>query len=166
MEPRCIFLTVFKSCAASSEVAVSSESLDGVGVLLEWLIDIVRVGHVSGSLLLFTAEISLSKDLLSCNDVLLEHLGEEDVVDLNVMCRNSIVQEVWWEHHVVSIEPELDTVLGVESDIVSSVLESASGEDHSGGPEVAEKTWVVQRSISSAEESGSDWSHVSVDTED
>ena len=98
-------------------------------------------------MLFLTASISFVQDFLSGNDILFKHLGEKDVVDFNVMCRNSIVEETWWEHHLISVIPELNTILRVEVHLISSVDESASSENTEGGPEVAEKSWVVQWTV-------------------
>ena len=87
--------------------------------------------------------VSLGKDILSGLDVLLDHLTEENVVDFNVMRRESVVQETRREHHVVSVEPELSSVLLVELVLFTGVGELAPSEDHSCGPEVAEESGVV-----------------------
>ena len=150
----------------TSEQTLRSESLDRVRVLLERLVDIVRIGGISSSLLLGRALVSLVKNLLSRNDVLLHHLACENVIDFDEMCRESIVEEVRWEHHVVSVEPELSTVLGVEHVLVPSLLESAPGQHHGSGPEEDVQASVVQWAIASADESGSDWSHDTIDSED
>ena len=69
-----------------SEVSISSQSKDCDGVLLQWLVDVVWVHGILGSLFFLRAEISLGKELLSGNDILLEHLAEVDIVDLDEMC--------------------------------------------------------------------------------
>ena len=76
------------------------------------------------------------------------------------------MQETWWEHHVVSFEPELDTILGVDRHLLSSFLESKSTKDHSCGKDVTEEAGVVQRSVSLTDESGTNWSHHAVYSED
>ena len=76
------------------------------------------------------------------------------------------MEETWREHHVVSIEPELGSILSVEHVLVSRLAESASSHDHARGPDVYVKSRVVKRTISSSEEPRSNWSHDSVDSED
>ena len=102
-----------------SELSGDSESLDDIGVFFEALIYIVGVSDVFGGLLLFAAEISFGKDIFSSVDILLKHFGEENVVDFDIMCRESVMQETWWEHHVVSVEPEFGAILSVEHVLVS-----------------------------------------------
>ena len=69
------------------------------------------------------------------------------------------------EHHIVPVEPEFSTVLGVEHILVSRLLEPASTEDHHGGEEVAIEASIVERSVSGSDESGPDGSHGSVHME-
>ena len=115
-----------------------SESSDSGGVVSESFINVSWVSDIFGSLLLGGELISLKKNFFSSGDVFLEHFTEENVVDLNIMCRESVVEEVGWEHHVVSVEPEVSAILIVESILISLVLESASSDNHCGAPEVAE----------------------------
>ena len=151
----------------TSEHVSGLDSLDSIGITRHWFVDVVSVWSVSCSLLFLCAWISLGQDISSSSDVFLHHLSEEDVVNFDIMCRKSVVQETWWEHHVVSLEPELGTILWVEGLHVSSSTESASGEDHSGTPEVAEQSTIVQWSVSKrSEEPWTDWSHQTIDLED
>ena len=76
------------------------------------------------------------------------------------------MQERGWEHHVVSVEPELSSILSIEHILVSSFAESASGEDKHGRGEVVKEARVVKSAIHVSEESGPNWTHGSVDTED
>ena len=46
------------------------------------------------------------------------------MVNFDIMSRDSVVEEVGWEHHVVSGVPELRVVLGVEIHGISSSDES------------------------------------------
>ena len=111
------------------------------------------------------ALVSFSEDLLSGNDVLPQHFVEKDVVDFDVMCRESVVQERWREHHVIPVEPELNTVLGVELVLISRFGESKSSENHKSSEEVDEHTSVIEGSVSCSEESGANRSHATVDLE-
>jgi hypothetical protein len=45
------------------------------------------------------------------------------------MSRESVVQEAWWEHHIVSSIPKLWVVLGIEGQSVLDSNESESGKD-------------------------------------
>ena len=78
------------------------------------LVDIIRVGNILGSLDLVAVGVTLSENALPGHLVLLHHLNAEDVVDFNVMGTESVMQEVWWEHHVVTLEPEFWVVLRIE----------------------------------------------------
>ena len=90
------------------------------------------------------SKISFGKELLSNGDISLEHLGEEDVIDFNIMCRESVMEERWWEHHVVSVIPELDAILGIEAILLTRFGESASSENEDGSETIGEKTGVVE----------------------
>ena len=151
---------------ACSEGTILSKSLNSASVVLEWLEDVVGVSNILGSVFLNGAEISLGKELFSSNDVFFHHFAEENVVDLNVMCRNPVMEETWWEHHVVSIEPELSTILSVEHVLISRLVESASSENHASSPDIDVKARVVQRTVSSSEESRSNRTHDTIDSED
>ena len=112
-------------------------------------------------------KISFIKEFLSSYDVFLHHFTEENIVDFNIMCRQSVVQETWWEHQIVSLKPEQGTILTVEHSLISSMSESASGEDHSCAPKVAVECWVVQWAVAKVgKESRSNWSHDSIHMED
>ena len=64
--------------------------------------------------------ISFSNDFSSDSLVPLHHFNSKDVIDFNVMGRKSVVEEVGWEHHVVSAIPELWVILLIEEHIVTS----------------------------------------------
>ena len=81
-------------------------------------------------------KISFSENFLSGDDIFLNLLHKEYIIDFNKVSRHSIVQKAWWEHHVVSFEPELDSILRVELRDLSCLLESASSKDKHGRPEV------------------------------
>ena len=119
-----------------------------------------------GPSLLSRALVSFSQDFLAGNQVSPEHFGEENVVNLDVVSRDAVVQERRWEHHVVPVEPELNSILGVESVLVSGSGEAAPREDHESREEVDEKAGVIEGSVASkAEETRSNTSHASVDLE-
>ena len=88
-----------------SESTVLLHSCDGRGVVLKWLVDVVRVGDVLCSSFLLAAGFSLSKDFLSGNYVLFSHFIEVDVVNFDKVCRETVVKQIGWEDHVVSKEP-------------------------------------------------------------
>ena len=102
-----------------SEETLALETNHGVVVGTKWLIHIVRVAAVSGESLLWSGGFSLGEDLSAGGLVPLEHLDGIDMVDLNVMGGETVVEEVGWEHHVVSSIPELWLVLQVESEHIS-----------------------------------------------
>ena len=113
-------------------------------VLLEGFVDIGRVGGVFRSLFLGGAEVSLGQELSSGADVLSHHLAEEDVVDFDIMRRQSVVEEGWWEHHSVLLEPELSSILHIEGILLSCIVKSASSEHHHCTPAVTEQGRVVK----------------------
>ena len=91
--------------------------------------------------------------------VLLDHLVEENVINLDVVSRYSVVQEVRGEHHSVSLEPELGAILVVEFVNDSVLLEGGRRQKGQGGEDVHEQSSVIKRSIALAEEPRSDGSH-------
>lgn len=123
-------------------------------VWAEWLVDVVRVAGVAGESVLWRGGLSLGQDLLASSVVPLEHLNGEDVVDLNEMGTEAVVQEVWWEHHVVSGEPKLWLILVVELEHVAGANETEPVEDVHGGEAVYEESGVVKGTSGDAEHSG------------
>ena len=119
-----------------SEFSIKSKSENGISILLKWFINIIGIGNIFSSLDLLTMEISLSENFLSGNDIFLNLFDKEYIIDLDKVSRHSVVQKAWWEHHVISFEPELDSILRVKLRDLSSLLKSASGEDEHGRPEV------------------------------
>ena len=85
------------------------------------LIDVVLVGYVFGSLNFLRSFITLGQNFFPCCDILSQHFTEENVVYLKEMCRGSTMQETWWEHHIVSLEPEFSSILCVEGILFSSL---------------------------------------------
>ena len=81
------------------------------------------------------------------------------------MCRESVVQEWWGEHHVVPVEPELNTILGVEFILVSWFGESKSCEDHNSCEAVDKKSRVIKWSVWSTQKSSTNRSHATIDLE-
>ena len=126
--------------SACSEEAVVLESLDLVVVSAERLIHVVGVGDILSVLNLIGLSVALSEDLLAGNLIALHHLNGENVVDLDVVRRDAVVQEVRGEHHVVSLVPELRVVLVVELEDVSRSDESEARDDQEGEPEPHEKS--------------------------
>ena len=92
-----------------------------------------------------------------------QHLCEENGIDFDIMCREPVMKETWWEHHVVSVEPELSSILGIELILISSVVKSAPGKDASRGEDIDKKTGVVKGSICVSRESGTNGSHSTKD---
>ena len=123
----------------TSELSFSLELSNAWGVVSEWLVDVVGVESILGSLLLIGVAISLLNDFLLGDHVSLQHFGEENGVNFDIMCRQSVVEVVLWEQLVVPLLPELDSILAVEGGLVSDVVEDASGQDHASAPEVAEQ---------------------------
>ena len=109
--------------------------------------NIVGVGDVQSSLLEIRVLFSLIENFLSGGLILLEHLNGEDVVDLDIMSRDSVVQETGWEHHVVSGVPELWVVLVVEGHVVSDATETESGDDGRSQETPHVEAGVVQGTI-------------------
>ena len=75
------------------------------------------------------------------------------------------MQEAGWEHHVVAVEPELNSVLRVERVLLSSPRESASRENHGSAPAVDPEAAVVDWTIAEGEETGANRSHHTVRSE-
>lgn len=101
----------FCSC---SEQSVVLKSLELIVILTDSLIHVVRVCDILSVLDLVGLSVALAKDFLAGDLIALHHFDGEDVVDLNIVSRQSVVQEVRGEHHVVALEPELWVVLVVE----------------------------------------------------
>ena len=76
------------------------------------------------------------------------------------------MEETWWEHHVVSIKPELGSILSVEHVLISRLVESASSENHASSPDIDVKSGVVQWTVSGSKESRSNRTHDTIDSED
>ena len=142
-----------------------SESLDGVGVDFEGLVDVVGVQDILSSLFLSRVSVALVQNLLSCVNILLKHLREVDLVDFDVMSRYALVQETRREHHIVSIEPELSPILRIEDSLLPCTGHSAPAEDAGGGEAVDPKTTVVDGSVAIGEETRADGAHHSPGTE-
>lgn len=83
--------------------------------------------------------VALGDDFLACDLIAFHHLDGEDVVDLDVMSRDTVVQEVRGEHHVVSLVPELGVVLVIELQDIARADEPESRDDQEGQPEPHEK---------------------------
>lgn len=126
--------------SASSEEAVILQSLDLVIVSTEGLINVVGVGDVLSVLDLVGLSITFRDDLLAGNLIAFHHLNSEDVVNLNVMSRDAVVQEVRREHHVVSLVPELRVVLVIELKHISRSDESETRDDEESEPEPHEES--------------------------
>ena len=102
---------------------------------------------------------TFGKDLSARALVLLHHLNGEDVVDLDVMGRDAVVQEVGGEHHVVARVPELWVVLSVEPQDVAVADEAEPVEHHHRAEEVHEQGREVQRPVLHSQESRGDRAH-------
>ena len=108
---------------------------------------------------LVALSLALREDLLAGGLISLHHLNGEDVVDLDVVSRDAVVQEVRGEHHVVSLVPELGVVLVVEVQDIASTDEAEARADQEGQPEPHEEGGVVKGALGDAEEDArEDWS--------
>ena len=76
-----------------SELAIRAQSVDDRSVVLERLIDVARVGDELGPLLLRRRLGTLLEALLLGDQEAAKLLGEEDVVDLDVVRRHPAVEE-------------------------------------------------------------------------
>ena len=144
-------------CLCSHETEVL-DAADFVVVGTHWLINVVSVRRVAGQTLLRRASLSLIDDLLANTDILLHHLDAVDMVNLNEMSRETVVEEVRWEHHTVASVPELGLILLVEVHDFTAACESESAEYHVSCYSPNEKTRVVQRSILQANKAREDGS--------
>ena len=81
------------------------------------------------------------------------------------MCGDALLQETWWEHHIVAVIPELNSILCIESSSLSGVGHTATSEDTCGGEAVDPETAVVDWTISIGEEARANRSHDSPDAE-
>ena len=75
------------------------------------------------------------------------------------------MQETWWEHHIVSVIPELNAILRVECDCLTGVGHTAAGENASGGEAVDPEATVVDWAIAISEEARANRPHDSPDAE-
>lgn len=125
----------------------------------EGLVHVVLVGNVLGALNLVAVGVTLGQNDSAGDLVLLHHLDAEDVVDFDVMRGETVVQEVWWEHHVVTLVPEFWVVLSVEVVQVTAAHEAEAGENNHGSPHPHEHTGNVDWTLGHAEETGRHWSH-------
>ena len=144
---------------ACSELSIVSEPLNDLGVRLEWLVDVVGVQDVFSHLFLWCAMVTLFQDLLSRHDVLLQHLSKENVVDFDEMCGHALLQETWWEHHIVAVEPEFDAILRVEGGSFPRVSHSATSENASSCETIDPQTAVVDWTIAIGEETRANRPH-------
>ena len=112
-----------------SEFAVVLHTLDSVVVSVHGLVDVVGVGGVTSSLFLVGVSVSFGEDFTTSYLVFFDHLHCENVVDLDVMRRNTVVQEVGREHHVVARVPELWVILAVEVEHIAGTDESEASHD-------------------------------------
>ena len=122
-----------------SEKSVILHALDLVIILSEWLPNIVRVRCVLSGAFFLSACISFSQYLSASDLVLPDHFNGEDVIDLNVMGRDTVMKEVRWEHHVVTRVPEFWLILLIEGEHVARPDEAESAQDHVGAEEPDEK---------------------------
>ena len=122
-----------------SEKSVILHALDLVIILSKWLPNIVRVRCVLGSAFFLSACISFSQYLSASDLVLPDHFNGEDVINLDVMGRDTVMEDVGWEHHVVTRVPELWLILLIEGEYVARSDEAESTQDHVCAEEPDEK---------------------------
>ena len=111
------------------------------------LVHVVGVQHILGVALLRRVSLPLVEDLLADKDVVLQLLNVEDVVDLDIMGREAVVEEVGREHHAVTSEPEFGLILSVEVEHVSAANKTETGEDHVRGHTPNKHARVVKGSV-------------------
>ena len=124
-----------------------ADLLAAPAVAAAYIPNVVGVSCVLVGAFLSCASVSLSEDLSTSDLVLLDHLNGEDVIDLDVMGRDAVMEEVGWEHHVVTSVPELWLILLVESEDITRSDEAESTEDHVSAEEPDEETRVVEGSV-------------------
>lgn len=113
-----------------SEKVVVFVTLNLVIIWSKWLPDIVWIECILRGALFLSASVSLSQDLTTGHVILFEHFNSENVIDLNIMGRDTIVKEVGWEHHVVTSIPELRLILLIEGKYIAMSNETESSEDN------------------------------------
>ena len=113
----------------------------------EGFVDVVSVLDEFGTLDFVGVGLSFSEDLLTGALVLLHHLNGEDVVDLDVMSRDPVVQEVRGEHHVVTRVPELGLILSVEEEHIAGTDEMEAIHDHHSASHPDEDAGVVEGAV-------------------
>ena len=124
----------------------------------EWLVHVVGV-RVLGAFALVTVGIALSQYSLTGKLVLLHHLNAENVVDFDVVGTEAVVLEVWWEHHIVALEPELGVVLLIEEVQVSGPHESESRKHQHRCKHPHENSSDVDWTLGHTNKSRESWSH-------
>ena len=107
----------------------------------------VFVAYVFGSLLFLGSLITLGQNVFSCKDIFLHHFTEVDIVNLDEMSRHSVMKETWWEHHIISVVPELNTILTIKGHHVSCSVESTSSKDHTCAPSIDPEATIVDWTI-------------------
>ena len=137
-----------------SEEVVVFGALDLVVVSTKGLPDIVRVERILGGTLLLSAGISLGEHFPAGKVVLLEHFDCKNVINLDVMGRQTVLEVVGREHHAVTRVPELRLVLLVECQHVAVSDEAELGQNHGRGHPPDEDTRVVEWAILHAHKPG------------
>lgn len=127
----------------SSEISTGLEAVHGFIISTKGLVDILWIGCISSESLFGGAKFSLGEDLSTGSLISPQHLDGIDVIDLNEMGRQPIVEEAWWENHVISSVPELWLILGIESQHVLRSNEPEGRNDIQSGKHVGEHGRVV-----------------------
>ena len=122
-----------------SELAIILAPLDPVIIRSEGLVDVVGVGRILGALGVVRLLVAGLDHFAADDLVAFDHLDGEDVVDLDVVSRDTVVQELGREHHVVTGVPEFGVVLSVESHNVTGADESEARHDQERAEAVHEE---------------------------
>ena len=138
----------------SSEFFVSFEHGHFWCILTKAFVDVVLVHGIACVLLIVRALLALIENLLTSRNVLFEHLSSEDVIDFDVMSRESVVHEAGWEHDVKAGVPVHGIVLTLEVQEFFAAGNVESGQDRQGDEEPDEETREVDWALSDSDRTG------------
>ena len=136
--------TWFSRC---SEEVIVLGALDLVIIFAKRLPDIVRIESILGSTLFLGAGISLSEHFPTSEVVFLEHFDSKNVIDLDIVSRHTVLQEVRGEHHAITCIPEFRLVLLMECENVTVSNETELGQNHRSCHPPNKDTRVIERTI-------------------
>ena len=130
-----------------SEEVVILGALNLVIIFAKGLPNIVRIESILGSTLLLGAGISLCKYFSAGKMIFLEHFDSKNVIDLDIVSRHTVLQEVRWEHHAITCIPEFRLVLLMECENVTVSDETELGQNHRSCHPPNKDTRVIERTI-------------------